>query len=66
MGPAAPGRRLLYAEGIARCDDALGLLGTVVLDRGAAEIFFHDPTRMDRDVMADGARKYLDRLFGPR
>jgi len=64
LGAREGGRRLLYAEGISTCADALTLLGTIVLDREASEVFFGDRTRMDRDVMADGASVYLDELFG--
>jgi hypothetical protein len=65
MGRDALDRRLLYAEGIFEREAALGLLGTVVIDRALAQAFFGDPARMDRDFLADGARKRLDRLFGP-
>jgi hypothetical protein len=64
MGRHELGRRLLYAEGIFEREAALGLLGTVVTDRALALAFFGDPMRMDRDFLADGARKRLDALFG--
>ncbi|MGH7353646.1 MAG: hypothetical protein ACRELS_03600 [Candidatus Rokuibacteriota bacterium] len=66
LGAQQSGRRLIYAEGLARCADAMSLLGTMVLDRRVATSFFADVWRMDRDLMSDGARKYLDGLFGPR
>ena len=65
LGPHESGRRLLYAEGITTREAALDLLATIVTDRGAAHYFFDDVTRMDRDVMADGATKHLDRILGP-
>ncbi|HKU97396.1 MAG TPA: hypothetical protein VJR58_19065 [Vineibacter sp.] len=65
MGAGELDRRLLYAEGIFDREAALGLLGTVVTDRTLARDFFGDPMRMDRDFLSDGARKRLDRLFGP-
>jgi len=54
-----------YAEGLTTRDAALDLLGTIVIDRGAALYFFNDVMRMDRDVMADGAKKRLDQIFQP-
>lgn len=66
LGAHESGRRLLYAEGLTTREAALDLLGTIVTDRGAAHYFFDDVMRMDRDVMADGATKHLDRIFGPR
>jgi hypothetical protein len=66
LGAQQGGRRLIYAEGLARCADAMSLLGTMVIDRRVATSFFGDVMRMDRDLMSDGARKYLDGLFGVR
>jgi len=65
LGPRESRRRLIYAEGLTTRAAALDLLGTIVTDRGAASYFFDDVLRMDRDVMADGATKHLDRIFPP-
>jgi len=65
MGAHESGRRLIYAEGLTTRAAALDLLGTIVTDRGAGVYFFDDVMRMDRDVMADGARRRLDQIFPP-
>jgi hypothetical protein len=65
LGAHENGRRLIYAEGLTTRDAALDLLGTIATDRGAALYFFNDVMRMDRDVMADGAKKRLDQIFPP-
>jgi hypothetical protein len=64
MGRVERGRRLIYAEGIFRHDDAAGLLGTIVTDRRLANDFFGQDMRMDRDFLADGATRRLDAIFG--
>ena len=65
LGSHESGQRLVYAEGLTTRDAALDLLGTIVTDRGAALYFFNDVMRMDRDVLADGAKKRLDQIFQP-
>ncbi len=66
MGPGAEGRRLWYAEGVFDKDGGLNLLGTILIDRGASIAFFNDPKRLERDLLADAARKHLDRMFPRR
>lgn len=66
MGPGAEGRRLWYAEGVFDKDGGLNLLGTILIDRGASIAFFDDPKRLERDLLADAARKHLDRMFPRR
>lgn len=66
MGPGAEGRRLWYAEGVFDKDGGLNLLGTILIDRGASLAFFGNPTRLERDLLADGAARHLDRLFPKR
>jgi len=66
MGPGAEGRRLWYAEGVFDKDGGLNLLGTILIDRGASLAFFANPTRLERDLLADGAARHLDRLFMKR
>lgn len=63
MGRAARDRRLVYAEGIFNVAAADGLLGTLTTDRQLAVDFFADEARMDRDFLADGARRRLDAIF---
>jgi len=66
MGPNAEGRRLWYAEGIFDKERGLELLGTIMVDKGASIAFFGNPTRLERDLLADGAAKHLNRLFPRR
>lgn len=66
FGVPGEGDRVIYAEGLSEEDKALRLAGTHVLDRELAEDFFADPTRMNRDLLSDGANAYLDQLFGAR
>lgn len=64
MGRGEIERRLLYTEGLTTPDTASPLVGTVTIDRAAAEAFFGDRYRLDRDLLGDGARKHLDQMFG--
>jgi hypothetical protein len=66
MGRGAEGRRLWYAEGVFDKDGGLNLLGTILIDRGAAIAFFNEPARLERDLLADAAARHLDRLFPRR
>ncbi len=43
--------RLLYAENIKDPNEALGLLGTVLLDRRLSKEFFQDSRRMEKDLL---------------
>ncbi len=53
------GDRLIYLEGTADEKQALDLLVTHKLDRRIAIDFYKDPWRMHRDLLSDGAHKYL-------
>lgn len=53
------GERIIYMEGLSQESDALALLGTHVLDEGVAVSFFKDKWRMHRDLLSDGAARYL-------
>jgi len=64
MGRQAVGHRLVYAEGLFAADDALALMKTIVVDRRVGVAFFDDDTRMERDLLADGAQAHLLRMFG--
>ncbi|NQW50386.1 MAG: hypothetical protein HQ465_04010 [Rhodospirillales bacterium] len=63
MGRGEIERRLLYSEGLTNPDAAAPLIGTLVIDRDAALAFFGDRYRLDRVLLADGARKHLDSMF---
>jgi hypothetical protein len=54
------GKRIIYAEALWNEKDALNLLATHVVDESAGQAFFGDPMRMHRDLLADGAKAYLD------
>jgi len=56
------GRRIVYAEGLWEEPRALDLVGTHLLDGAVSEAFFGDYWRMHRDLLADAAKDYLDRL----
>jgi hypothetical protein len=64
LGPDAAEKRVIYAEGIFDKDHALGLLGTLVIDRQVGRDFYGDPARMERDLLADGAQARLLQIFG--
>ncbi len=53
------GGRLFYCEGLSEESDALNLIGTHILDKHIAVAFFKDEWRMHRDLLSDGAAKYL-------
>ena len=54
------GGRVVYAEEKWDPRDALALLAGHRVDRELGRAFFHDPDRMHRDVLADGAKKWLE------
>ncbi|WP_430397684.1 hypothetical protein [Ferrovibrio sp.] len=56
-------KRLLYFEGMFDAQPSLNQLGRYITDRQAAELFFGDAYRLDRDLLADGAARHLNRLF---
>jgi len=55
------GSRLYYCEGLSEESDGLNLVGTHILDRKIAVAFFKDEWRMHRDLLSDGAAKYLSK-----
>lgn len=63
LGVPGEGPRIVYAEGLYEEQRALNLLGTHLLDDRAATAFFNDPTRLQRDLLADGAAKYIRENF---
>lgn len=66
MGRRAVNKRLFYAENIFAPDGAKNLLGTIELDRGASVAFFRDPLRLERDLLADVAKRHVRRLLPRR
>jgi hypothetical protein len=56
------GKRIIYAESMFDEQKALNLLGTHRLDASAATIFFGDPLRLHRDLLADATPAVLDTL----
>jgi hypothetical protein len=63
FGQSGEGKRLIYAEGLAEEPRALDLLATYRVDTQIGIDFFNDPFRMQRDLLADGARSYLPLLI---
>jgi len=53
------GLRIVYSEGIEEEAAARDLVGTHVLDASIGETFFKEQLRMHRDLLSDGAAKYL-------
>jgi len=53
------GNRIYYCEGLSEEADGLNLVGTHILDKEIAIAFFNDEWRMHRDLLSDGAAKYL-------
>ena len=66
MGRGAVNKRLFFAENIFAPDGARNLLGTIELDRRASVAFFGDPLRLERDLLADVAKRHVKRLFAKR
>jgi hypothetical protein len=64
FGGNGEGRRVVYAEGLADEEQALGLLGTLRLDGRLSVAVFNDPDRMYRDLLADAARAAIDDILG--
>jgi hypothetical protein len=54
------GARIVFAEGLWQPRDAMDLLATHRVDLGVGAAFFGEPMRMHRDILGDGARKWLD------
>lgn len=55
--------RVVYAEHLRDMDAALDLLARHLVDQRASLEFFSSRTRLQADLMADGAAAALDRLF---
>lgn len=59
------GDRIVYGEGLTTEAEAMTLLATHIIDEGIARDFFADRWRMHRDLLSDGAKRYL-RKHGPK
>jgi hypothetical protein len=59
LGERGEGRRIVYAEGLWDEKKSLNLLATHTLDSAVGVAFFHDPERMERDVLGDPAKEIL-------
>ncbi|MDZ4835229.1 MAG: hypothetical protein SGJ27_15740 [Candidatus Melainabacteria bacterium] len=53
------GESIVYGEGRSEEEYAIDLIGTHTLDKKIAIEFFNDPWRMHRDLLSDGAKRYL-------
>lgn len=53
------GDRIVYGEGLTTEEDGLNLLATHLIDERIARDFFSDRWRMHRDLLSDGAARYL-------
>jgi hypothetical protein len=62
LGEKGEGDRILYAEALFDESRALNLLGSYQLDTGIGTDFFDDPTRMHRDLLANGAAAHLKKM----
>jgi len=64
FGAGSAGTRVLYMESIFDREAALDVLKTVLNDRVASQAFFGETSRLERDLMANGATVELMRRFG--
>ncbi|MBV9124801.1 MAG: hypothetical protein JO112_15705 [Planctomycetes bacterium] len=65
LGESGEGPRIIYSESVYEEDRALRLLGTSQLDSAIGTAFFGDPQRMHRDLLADAAAAYLQKMTFP-
>lgn len=66
MGRGAVDKRLFYGTNIFSAPGGRRLVGTIVLDRGASVAFFANPTRLERDLLGDAAKRHIARIFARR
>jgi hypothetical protein len=62
LGERGESKRIIYAESLFEEPRAMNLLGTHLIDSATAAILFGDPLRLDRDVLGDAAREYLESI----
>jgi len=60
LGESDEGGRVVFAEGLWDEEKALDLLATHLLDGAASAAFFGNALRLHEDMLAKGARKYLN------
>jgi hypothetical protein len=59
LGVKREGDKIVFSEGPSEESDALNLLHTHMLDKKIAQSFFNDSWRMHRDLLSDGAARFL-------
>ncbi len=59
-------RRVFMTRNIFSDGGARRLLGTIYLDRGASVAFFGNPARLERDLLADAAKRQIWRILRKR
>lgn len=64
LGEKGEGPRIVYAEATFDEARALNVLGSKLADLRVGEDFWGEPLRMERDLLGQAARAYLDELFG--
>ncbi|MBL8792757.1 MAG: hypothetical protein JNM56_02505 [Planctomycetia bacterium] len=62
LGEPGEGFRIVYTESVYDEERSLRSLATSELDRGVAIAFFDEPTRMHRDLLADVATEYIQKM----
>lgn len=62
LGVSGEGARIVYAENLWTEEQAMGLLGTHLLDTQLGGAIFDDPQRMHRDLLGDDARQILQEM----
>lgn len=58
-----PNEIVFTVEETASEEDAFRLVGTHIMDYAAGSAFFNDEYRLKRDILSDGATKYLDEIL---
>jgi hypothetical protein len=56
--------RVIVGEGLFDAERLLALVGTHLVDRAAAAMFFDDPLRLDRDLFSDFAEAVVPEILG--
>lgn len=54
--------KVVYGESLGKDEDALDLLGIVLLDAEAGDAFFQDPWRMSEDILSRGTQQCIRQL----
>lgn len=55
--------RIVFAEGVSELDGALDLLARHLVDQQASTMIFGYRSRLQKDLLADAAKEYLDRMM---